>query len=179
MKKTIVLMVCLFTVAVFGQFKKTGLSTTSVYDGIVKTQSNSLFGFLNSDNFQMNHSVEMSFATAGGQSLALSAYTNSMFYKFSNKLNVQLSTSIVMSPYSTLGSSFQNNIKGIYITNAQVNYRPWKNVDVVLQYRQLPAGSYYYNPYSYYGGGYFGDSRAGFLNQYGFQNWNAPTDENK
>lgn len=174
MKKTMVLMICLFTAAAFGQFKQTGLSTNSVYDGILNNQSGSLFGFLNSDNFQMNNSVEMSFATFGGQSLALNTFTNNMFYKFSNKLNVQLSTSFVISPYSSLGSSFQNNIKGLYITNAQLNYKPWKNVNVVLQYRQLPPGSYYYSPYSYYGWG-----RTGFLNDYGFQDWNTPEEDSK
>lgn len=174
MKKTIVLMICLFTVAAFGQFKQTGLSTSSSYDGIIKDQSGSLFGFLNSDNFQMNNSIEMSFATSSGQSLALNTFTNNMFYKFSNKFNVQLSTSFVISPYSSLGSAFQNNLKGIYITNAQVNYKPWKNVDVVLQYRQIPAGSYYFSPYSYYGGG-----RSGFLNDFGFYNWNNQPEDNK
>jgi hypothetical protein len=163
MKKTIVLMICLFSIVAFGQFKDTGLSNSSVYNGIVNSQSNLLLGFIDPDNFKMQNSIEMSFATSGGQNLALNTFTNSMFYKFSNKLDVQLSTSLVMSPYTTLGSSFQNNLKGIYITNAQVNYRPWKNVDVVLQYRQLPAGAYYFSPYSY-----FGNWSSGFMNNYGF-----------
>ena len=173
MKKTIVLMIFLFTAAAFGQFKETGLSNSSVYDGILKTQSNYLFGFLNPDNFKMQNSVAMSYATSGGQSLALNTFTNSLFYKFSNNLNVQLSTSLVMSPYSSLGSSFQNNIKGIYITNAQINYKPWKNVDVVFQYRQLPPGSYFYSPYSYYG-----NWTTGFMNNFGFEEGNIST-ENK
>jgi hypothetical protein len=175
MKKTIVLTICLFTAVAFGQFRQTGLSTSSVYDGILNTQSNSLFGFLDSDNFHMNNSFEMSFATSGGQSLAMNTFTNNMFYKFSNKLNVQLSTSFVMSPYSSLGSSFQNNIKGIYITNAQLNYKPWKNVDVMVSYRQLPPGSYYYSPYSYYGGGW----STGFFNNYGFPDSNNSNEKDK
>ena len=174
MKKTMVLMICLFTAAAFGQFKQPGLSTNSVYDGILNNQSGPLFGFLNSDNFHMNNSLEMSFATFGGQSMALNTFTNNMFYKFSNKLNVQLSTSFVISPYSSLGSSFQNNIKGLYITNAQLNYKPWKNVDVVFQYRQLPPGSYYYSPYSYYGGW-----SPGFFNNYGFPNTNNSSENDK
>lgn len=174
MKKTIVLMIFLFTAAAFGQFRETGLSTSTVYDGIISDRSGSLFGFLSSDNFQMNNSIEMSFATFGGQSLALNTFTNNMFYRFSNKLNVQLSTSFVISPYSSLGSSFQNDIKGIYITNAQLNYRPWKNVDVVLQYRQFPAGYYYYSPYSYYGGWH-----TGFFNNYGFPGWNNTQDNDQ
>ncbi len=165
MKKIPILFVFVFTLNAFGQFKDSGFPTTSVYDGIVNTQSNSLFGFLNSDNFQMRHSYQMSLSTFGGQSLALGAYTNSIFYKFSNKLNFQLSTSIVMSPYSSLGKNFQNSFNGIYINNAQINYKPWKNVDVMLQYSQLPPG-YYYSPYSYYG---YGNS---LLNGFGFNGWN-------
>ncbi len=174
MKKILIVMLIAFSITTYGQYKETGLSGSSVYDGIVNTQSNSLFGFINPDNLKMQNTYEMSYSTFSGQSLALGAFTNSLFYKLSNKFDVQLSTSIVMSPYSSIGSDFQKSINGVYITNAQLNYRPWKNVEVVLQYRQIPAGSYYYSPFSYYGYG-----RTGFLNEFGFSNWNNSTEENK
>ena len=67
-----------------------------------------------------------------------------MMYKFTDKLDVQLDASLVHSPYSTFGKNFQDNINGIYIDRAQINYTPWDNVKVMLQYRNIP--------YSYYSG---------------------------
>lgn len=62
-------------------------------------------------------------------------------------LNIQLDVSVIHSPYSTLGERFQKNITGLYISNASVNYRPWKDVSIHLQYRSLPYGyGGYYNP---------------------------------
>jgi hypothetical protein len=54
----------------------------------------------------------------------------------------------VNSPYSTLGKNFQNNINGIYLSRAAINYKPFKDVSISLQYRNLPG---VYNPYLYNG----------------------------
>jgi len=171
MKKMLLLAILAIAFTTFAQYRDSGFPTESVYDGIVKTDSHSLFGFLNSDNFQMHHSFEMSYMTFSGQGLAVGSYTNSMLFKFSKKLNFQLETSIINSPYSSLGKNFQNSINGIYIRNASLNFRPSKNVNVVLQYIQIPGG--YFNPYSNYGFGYGFSGRSGFLNRYGFDNWNS------
>ena len=90
-----------------------------------------------------------------GQGLALGVLTNSMFYKFSDKLNGQLDISLVHSPYSTLGKDFQNSINGIYVSRAAINYQPWKNTLISVQYRNVP-NTYYnpFNPYHTYGYGY-------------------------
>ena len=175
MKRLLVLALFAISFSTFAQYRNSGFPTESVYDGIVKTDSHSLFGFLDSDNFQMHHSFGMSFTTFSGQGVAISSYTNSMMLKLSSKLNFQLEMSIVNSPYSSLGRNFQNSINGFYINNASINYRPWKNVDVILQYSQVPGG--YYSPYSNYGYGFGG--RSAFLDRYGFGNWNSnQSDEN-
>ncbi|MBM2841771.1 MAG: hypothetical protein HW412_2299, partial [Bacteroidetes bacterium] len=41
----------------------------------------------------------------------------------------------------------KNDLSSIYLSRAQVDYRPWDNVLVQLQYRSLPFGSYYYSPF--------------------------------
>jgi hypothetical protein len=64
-----------------------------------------------------------------------------------DNLNVQLDVSVVHSPYSTLGETFQKNITGIYISNAAINYRPWKDFSIHLQYRNMPYSYGYYNPF--------------------------------
>jgi len=64
---------------------------------------------------------------------------------------LQLDVSVMYSPYSTLGDQFQKDISGIYISNAAVNYHPWDNFSVHLQYRAMPYGYGFYNPYYGYG----------------------------
>ncbi|MBP1683298.1 MAG: hypothetical protein H6Q27_862 [Ignavibacteriaceae bacterium] len=115
--KNILLMIFLVsTTASFAQFKDSGFETNSVKEGIVSENSNAIFGFLNSDDFIMRHSFSLNYATSGGQGMSLTSYTNSMFYRLMNNLNVQLDVSVMYSPYSTMGEQFQKDISGIYIS---------------------------------------------------------------
>ncbi len=155
MKKLLVLMFAVMIGTGYTQYRQSGLSTEHISDGIINhDQGTTLLGFLNSNNFQMHHSYDVSYSTFGSNSLALTTYTNSMFYKFSNNLNVQLDASVVYSPYSSLGKNFENNINGIYLSKAAINYHPWKDVFITVQYRSLPVT--YYSPFSGY--------RSNFLN---------------
>lgn len=149
----LLLTLVLLSAAAFAQFRDDGIKRESVMDGIVTSPSSSLFGFLNSDNFIMRHSVNMSYSAMGGHGVALGIYTNSMFYRIAENLDANVDISIVNSPYSTFGENFQNNINGLYLSRAAINYRPWKDVAISLQYRHIPA--YFYSPYdSYYGRGF-------------------------
>ena len=123
--------------------------TESVRDGIVDHSSGSLFGFLNSDNFSMRHSFNMSYSAFGNQGLALGVYTNSMMLKLANNMNFQVDASIVQSPYSSFGREFQDQLSGIYITKAAFNYKPWDDVFISIQYRNLPM-AYHYSDYGFY-----------------------------
>lgn len=152
--KTLVLILILGIYAgIFAQHKDPGFPTESVKDGIIDPtySSGNLLGFLNSENFHMNHQFSMSYSSFGSNGIALGVYTNSMLYNFADNLNVQADISLVNSPYSTLGQDFQNSLNGIYLSRAAVNYKPWKDVAISLQYRQLP----YYSPFSYYGNSMF------------------------
>lgn len=153
MKKLTLLIILGFSVAAFAQFKKTGFPTENVMDGIVaQNSSGPLFGFLNSNNFDMHQSVSMSYSSFGSQGLAMAVYTNSLLYRFSDNLNVQADISVVNSPYSTLGRNFQNSLNGIYLSNASINYRPWKDVFISFQYSSLPYN--YYSPYNNFYNGF-------------------------
>ena len=151
MKNILFVMFLISTTGTFAQFKDSGFETNSVKEGIVSENSNALFGFLNSDDFIMRHSFSLNYATSGGQGMSLTSYTNSMFYRLMNNLNVQLDVSVMYSPYSTLGEQFQKDISGIYISNAALNYHPWDNFSVHLQYRSMPFGYGYYHPFYGYG----------------------------
>lgn len=154
MKRLFVLILVLMIGTAFSQYRPKGLSTEHVSDGIInQNQGTPLLGFLNSPNFQMHHSYDVSYTSFGGNSLALTTYTNSMFYRFAENLNVQVDASVVYSPYSTLGKSFENNINGIYLSRAAINYQPWKDVFISVEYRSLPVT--YYSPFSGYRNSFF------------------------
>jgi hypothetical protein len=148
MKLKTVVLLSLLSIAVFGQFKNPIVPPESIKDGIVSNDGSSLFGFLSSENFKMNHSIGVSYSAFGSDGLALSTYTNSMFFKLADNLNFQMDASIVQTPYSTLGKDFENNLNGIYLSKAELNYQPWKNFQVSLSYRNMPGG--YYNPNGYF-----------------------------
>lgn len=151
MKKYLLIFV-LFSVSISAQFKSDLDNKVDIKSGIINNNvSSSLFGFVNPENFFMNHSVGMSYTTGGGQGYALGVYTNSMLYKFSDDLNIQADVSLVNSPYSSMGESFSNQISGIYLSKAALNYKISENTSLSIQYRQIP--------YSYgYGNGYYGNS---------------------
>lgn len=148
MKMKTLIIVVLAAVAVSAQFKETGIIKESVKDGIVTNSGTSFFGLFSPENFKMNHSFSASYSAFGSNGLALSTYTNSMSFKLADNLNFQMDASIVQTPYSTLGKEFENSINGIYLSRAELNYRPWENFQVSLQYRNFPGG--YYNPYGYF-----------------------------
>lgn len=114
--------------------------------------------------FRMSHSVEMSFGSFGGRSSSLGMYTNTMAWQFNDKLAARVDLSMAYSPFSNeaFGSSEQR--PRVFLRNAEIAYRPSKNIELHLQVRQSPYGSYmspygYYNPYGY---GY-GYDRAGYM----------------
>ena len=159
MKKLLIIIFLGFSLTAFAQYKDSGISNNDIRDGLFAKPSGSLFGFLNSDIFKMQQSYSMSYSTSGSQGMALGVYTNSMALKLSNNLNLQLDASVVNSPYSTLGSDFQKSINGFYINRAAVNYQPWKDFTISVQYSNMPYS--YYSPYSYYGG-FFNNFNSGF-----------------
>jgi len=132
MKNFLLLIVFISTSFAIGQYRDIGIEQPSVKEGIATENSGGILGFLNSDDFIMRHSFSLNYTSFAGQSVSLTSYTNSMFYRLMNNLNVQ-------------------DISGIYISNASVNYYPWKDFSVHLQYSAVPYGYGFYNPY--YGSG--------------------------
>lgn len=153
MKKRIIVAVAvalLSTSASLAQFRTQVDQGPIVSDGVSSQSTGSfLFSWFNPENFHMRHSFDLSYQTLGGQGMSLGTYTNSMTYDFSNKLNARADISMSYSPYNTF-STFggkKNDLSKIYLSNAEVNYKPWQNVLVKFQYRQMPYGGYYYSPF--------------------------------
>ena len=113
----------------------------------------SLNRFFSPTVFQMSHSFEMS-SFSGGSSLAM--YTNSMNWKF-NKLAARVDVSAAYSPMSGQRAS---SVTGqtepqVFIRNADLAFRPRKNMQFNLSFRRSPYGMYM-SPYAQSGLGYNG-----------------------
>lgn len=138
----IFIVVIAFAVITNAQFKDKSVFTPSVKDGIISDSPNMFFGFFDANKFSMNHSYSMSYNSFGGHGLALGVYTNNLMYQFADNLNVEVDASIVHSPYNSLGKNFQNQLNGIYLSRAAINYYPWKNFAINIQYNTIPYGHY-------------------------------------
>jgi hypothetical protein len=147
----------------FGQLRnQQPVEKPDVYESIVKPAdvSNLILGFFNPDNFQMHHSYSMSYSSMGGKGIALGMYTNSMLYRISNPLTLRVDWSLAYSPFSSFSKQFQNDLSGLFLNRAELDYRPSKDLRINLQFRQIPGG--YYSP-SYYD--YYNPMYRGFYNE--------------
>lgn len=113
------------------------------------TSINSFLGLLNPDNFMMHHNFSLSYLSSGGEGMSLASYTNSMFYRISDPLNVRFDVTLQGSPFGQYGSARQDDMSRVYLSRAELTYRPWENFFVKVQYMQRPFNYYgWYNPYS-------------------------------
>ena len=136
----------LFSALASAQFKSQEEQQPSPAQYLVRptTSINSILGFFNPDNFMMRHNFSFSYLSSGGTGLSLASYTNSMFYKIADPLNVRFDLTLQGSPFGQYGSSQQSDLSKLYLSRAELNYRPWENVFVKVQYNQLPL-SYWGN----------------------------------
>jgi hypothetical protein len=73
-----------------------------------------------------------------------------MMYQFSDKLDARADISMSYSPFNTFGKlgGKNNSLSSLYLSRAQLDYKPWQNFLVQVQYRQIPYGNYYSPFYS-------------------------------
>jgi hypothetical protein len=152
MKTVICLLILLVPAAGIAQFKSQA-DQPSASESLTRPLNsiNSFLGLLNPDNFSMHHNFAYSFLSSGGSALSVASYTNTMFYKFSDPLNVRFDVTMQGTPFGA-ASAYQNSLSGVFLSRAELNYKPWENVFIRLEYNHLPAGFYssYYDPW-YYG----------------------------
>jgi hypothetical protein len=167
MKKIVVvstfLILLLCCSAASAQYKSTIDPRPSVAESILRTDDGNFFsGLLDPNNFNMHHSFSLSYSSFAGQGMSLGVYTNSMQYKFSDKLDVRTDISLMTSPFNTLGKDAQSSLSGLFLNNAELNYRPWKNTLFQVSYRQMPSAYLLGTGYGYGMGGmnpFFGVGR--------------------
>ena len=135
---------------------------------IFKTNDNNILGFFNPENFSMKHSYSMSYNSFAG--MALGVYTNTMSYKFSEDLNVSADISLAHAGLGSYNKALSDQLTGLYLSRAELNYRPFDNFIIQLRYErpQYPYYGYYnpfygYSRYSGYGGRYDDPFNNGFM----------------
>jgi hypothetical protein len=147
----IVIMSFVFSAVTICQFKSRPESVPSVTESMLRPDGGGLlFGWFDPSRFTMRNSYSLSYTTSGGKGYSLGTLTSSLEYQISNPLSVQFDVSLMHSPFSNLGGRFANDVSGIYLTRAELNYRPSKNMLLQIQYRQLPA-MYWLNNYDRFG----------------------------
>lgn len=147
------LLILLFTVTIAEAQLRKDLSPSDDFSGSVTHTQNpsSFFGnWMNQLNMTMSHSYSMNFSNFGGQMQNLNAYTNSMFFDVSDKVDAQLDVSVLHSPF---GNSFMNNQNSlgsqIVIDRARVDYKISPNTRLSIEFSNNP----YYSPYNRFGTG--------------------------
>jgi hypothetical protein len=148
-KTTTVLLVV--TAIAVGQFRSQPEARSSVGQSLLRQDDDGLlFGWFDPSRLTFHNSYSLSYTTSGGKGYSLGELTSNIAYQISDPLSVQFDVSMMHSPFNNLGGNFTNNISGIYLTRAELNYRPSKNMLFQFQYRQLPA-MYWLNNYDRFG----------------------------
>jgi hypothetical protein len=144
-KTAIVLLI--FSGTAVCQFRSQPEARSSVAGTLIRSDDGGLFlGWFDPSRLTIHNSYSLSYTTSGAQAYSLGELTSSLAYQISNPLSVQFDLSLVHSPYNNLGGNFAKDIAGVYLTRAELNYRPSKNMLLQIQYRQLPS-MYWLNNY--------------------------------
>lgn len=114
--------------------------------GVLGGGLGTFFGLIDPDRFMMRHSLSYSYLSAGGTGLSMADYTNSMFYSIADPLDVRFDVTLQGSPFGPTAGAGRDELSRIYLSRAELNYRPWENFSMQFQYRQLPY-SFYRNPF--------------------------------
>lgn len=113
--------------------------------------------WMNMLNMTMSHSYSMNFSNFGGEMQNLNAYTNSMHFDVSDRVDAQVDVSVLHSPFgnSFMGGDRNSMNTQIVIDQARIDYRISDNTRISFQFSQNPY-------YSSYGRGGFGNHNSPF-----------------
>jgi hypothetical protein len=129
------------------QFRSQPEVSSSVAGTLIRPDDGGLiFGWFDPSRLTIRNSYSLSYTSSGNRGYSIGNLTSSLAYQISNPLWVQFDISLLHSPFNNLGGNFAKDITGVYLSRAELNYRPSKNMLLQIQYRQLPA-MYWLNNY--------------------------------
>jgi len=148
--KTAIMLLVFSTIAVC-QFRSQPEARSSAGESLLRPDDGGLlFGWFDPSRLTFHNSYSLSYTTSGGKGYSIGDLTSNIAYQISNPLSVQFDVSLLHSPFNNIGGNFANNISGIYLTRAELNYRPSNNMLLQIQYRQMPT-MYWLNNYDRFG----------------------------
>lgn len=130
-----------------------GLVSAQSYNGIAVPSYNSMFGnnFMDLSRLTMKQSFSISYLGTNKGSLVSNVYCNSMSYRLTDKLELNLDLAYRFTPnqFNSL-SSLQsgNNNQGMFLPSFGMKYQPSKSFLIEFQYNQLDPYSYSTYPWN-------------------------------
>lgn len=150
MKKTTLTLavLVLFTSFTFSQFKEIPKETKTK----LKNSNGLILGFINPKNFSIDHSINVSYVNAGNSSVSLTSYTATLGYKVLDNMKISADVTMQYSPYASIGSNnpainknFQNSFNGINLSRVSLDYKPFKNMYISVNYINNKNNLYWYD----------------------------------
>jgi len=140
--------IALVTGISFSQFKEIPKETQSK----LKSGNGLILGFINPKNFSLTHSINLSYQTMGNSNVSLTSYTATLGYKVMDNMNISADVTMQYSPYASIGSNnpaanknFQNSFNGVSLSRVSLDYKPFKNMFITIDYVNTKNNQYWYD----------------------------------
>ncbi len=103
---------------------------------------------LDPSRFKIGHTISTSYASIGGRGVLTSMYLADLSYKLANPLDIRVTLGVANSQGSFFGPKGSANS---FIPGFQLHYHPSNAFNLIVNYQQYPAGSYYpgFLPFGY------------------------------
>lgn len=108
---------------------------------------------LDPSRFSMSHSYSLSLFNFGNQSINQGLYLNTMTYRISDPLLMQVAIGFLHQPFGGFQGQGEGQNGKMFVQRAMLQYKPSKNMTLTIDYRSIPSSMV--SPYGYgYGYGY-------------------------
>ncbi|MCI0595625.1 MAG: hypothetical protein L0Z48_03670, partial [candidate division Zixibacteria bacterium] len=103
---------------------------------------------LDPSRFKIGHTISTSYASIAGRGVLTSMYLADISYKLANPLDIRVTLGVANSQGALFGPKGSANS---FIPGFQLHYHPSNAFNLIVNYQQYPAGSYYpgFLPFGY------------------------------
>ncbi|MBN2105437.1 hypothetical protein JW835_15465 [bacterium] len=132
-----VLMILLISLSVFSQ-DLTDKKSVFKPSELVQKPSGFLNYLIDPAKFEMSHSYSLSYLSSGDRSTNVGLYLNTMTYRFSDPLLMQLRIGYMHQPFGGDRSTLSSQQGNFFLQGAHLLYRPTKNMIISFDYESYP-----------------------------------------
>jgi hypothetical protein len=121
--------------------------------GVMTEQSGNLLSkIFDPTRLTTHQTYSFTYSSMGRQSVGIGAFTNTFNYRASDDIRISADVSAVYSPYNTFGDAFTKQFNGIYLSNAQLDWKLGEQTFLTVQYQGGPLAQGYsgydrFNPF--------------------------------